>query len=93
MAKVLFDLLTPAEEANRANVFDIPFLANRVVDAVDWVGASRPSIHELRLGLFGASTSGGDWSWPCTILIKSQRLAVGPILLVRSLIRFIRQRS
>ena len=37
MATLLFDLLTSEEEADRANVFDIPLLAGRVVDAVDWI--------------------------------------------------------
>lgn len=55
MATLLFDLLTPEEEADRANVFDIPLLAGRVVDAVDWIGRE-PLTRTLRLGLFGAST-------------------------------------
>lgn len=55
MATLLFDLLTPAEEADRANVFDIPLLADRLVDAVRWL-ESQPAIAELPIGLFGAST-------------------------------------
>jgi dienelactone hydrolase len=55
IATLLFDLLTPAEEANRANVFDIPLLADRLVDAVRWLEA-QPSLAKLPLGLFGAST-------------------------------------
>src|SRR3974377_2363715 len=35
-ATLLFDLLTPVEEADRRNVFDIPLLASRLVDAVRW---------------------------------------------------------
>lgn len=54
-ATLLFDLLTAEEEADRANVFDIPLLADRVADAVDWAG-HEPSIAALALGLFGAST-------------------------------------
>jgi dienelactone hydrolase len=55
MATLLFDLLTPAEEANRANVFDIPLLARRVAEAVEW--AERDSrTQRLHIGLFGAST-------------------------------------
>ncbi|HUI20972.1 MAG TPA: alpha/beta family hydrolase [Methylocella sp.] len=53
IATLLFDLLTSEEEGDRANVFDIPLLAERVVDAVDWV-SSQPLT--LRIGLFGAST-------------------------------------
>lgn len=52
-ATLLFDLLTEAEALDRANVFDIPLLAGRVVAAADWAGAALP---RLPLGLFGAST-------------------------------------
>ncbi|WP_026608160.1 dienelactone hydrolase family protein [Methylocapsa acidiphila] len=55
IATLLFDLLTEAEEADRANVFDIPLLAERVASAVDWV-AREPITRMLRIGLFGAST-------------------------------------
>ena len=55
MATLLFDLLTSDEEADRANVFDIPLLAGRVVDAVDWI-SHEPLTRTLRLGLFGATT-------------------------------------
>jgi pimeloyl-ACP methyl ester carboxylesterase len=54
-ATLLFDLLTPSEEADRANVFDIPLLANRLVGAVQWLNG-QPSIAKVSLGLFGAST-------------------------------------
>ncbi len=37
IATLLFDLLTPAEEVDRANVFNIPLLAGRLVDAVRWL--------------------------------------------------------
>ena len=37
MATFLFDLLRRDEEADRANVFDIPLLANRLVGAVRWL--------------------------------------------------------
>ena len=55
IATLLFDLLTPDEEADRANVFDIPLLAVRLVDAVDWLDG-QPLLATLPLGLFGAST-------------------------------------
>ena len=55
MATLLFDLLTPAEEADRANVFDIPLLAERLLDAVRWIDGEA-AIAKLPLGLFGAST-------------------------------------
>jgi putative phosphoribosyl transferase len=55
IATLLFDLLTPAEEVDRANVFDIPLLAGRLVDAVRWL-EGHASAANLPLGLFGAST-------------------------------------
>ena len=51
----MFDLLTPAEEADRRNVFNIPLLADRLVDAVNWLD-KEPYLARLPLGLFGAST-------------------------------------
>ena len=54
-ATLLLDLLTVAEEADRANVFDIGLLAERLSDAVRWV-ASDERTAELPIGLFGAST-------------------------------------
>ncbi len=52
---LLFDLLTEQEAANRANVFDIPLLADRLSRAATWVG-STPAARGLPLGFFGAST-------------------------------------
>jgi dienelactone hydrolase len=52
---LLFDLLTAREEADRANVFDIELLAQRLVDAVRFL-EHEPVASGLRLGLFGAST-------------------------------------
>jgi len=54
-ATLLFDLLTPEEEADRANVFNVPLLADRLVDAVHWM-AGQTAVANLPLGLFGAST-------------------------------------
>lgn len=55
IATLLFDLLTPEEERERANVFDIPLLAERLVDVVHWIDTD-PRLSRLPLGLFGAST-------------------------------------
>lgn len=52
LGTLLFDLLTPAEEANRANVFDIETLAHRLADATRWLRGREP----LPIGYFGAST-------------------------------------
>lgn len=52
---LLFDLLTPQEATNRANVFDIRLLADRLCAAIRFV-ASHEQTRALPLGLFGAST-------------------------------------
>lgn len=54
-ATLLFDLLSAAEEANRANVFDIALLAERLAEAVEWLDRD-PWASGRKLGLFGAST-------------------------------------
>lgn len=55
MATLLFDLLTESEEADRANVFDVPLLAQRLAEAVRWI-EREPTVRTLPIGLFGAST-------------------------------------
>jgi putative phosphoribosyl transferase len=55
LATLLFDLLTPAEEVDRANVFDIPLLASRLLAATRWL-RRQPVTRELAIGYFGAST-------------------------------------
>ena len=58
LATLLFDLLTPDEERNRANVFDIELLAGRLVDVTGWL-ATQPDTAALSVGYFGASTGAG----------------------------------
>ena len=55
IATLLFDLLTPDEEQERTNVFDIALLAERLIEVVHWVDTQGELAH-LPLGLFGAST-------------------------------------
>ncbi len=55
LATLLFDLLSSVEEEDRANVFDIELLAQRLRAATDWVLAT-PEIRSLPIGYFGAST-------------------------------------
>jgi putative phosphoribosyl transferase len=55
IATLLFDLLTPREEQDRRNVFDIEMLGRRLVDATGWLRA-QPGFGALPLGYFGAST-------------------------------------
>lgn len=58
IATLLFDLLTPAEERDRANVFDIELLAGRLVDVTCWL-ADQAETAALPVGYFGASTGAG----------------------------------
>jgi putative phosphoribosyl transferase len=55
LATLLFDLLTPSESKDRANVFDIELLAARLSAATIWARASH-FVQGLPLGYFGAST-------------------------------------
>ena len=55
LATLLFDLLTPQEAEQRANVFEIPLLAKRLRAATDWV-VTQPEVAGLAPGYFGAST-------------------------------------
>lgn len=55
LGTLLLDLLTPAEEGHRENVFDIELLTERVRDTVSWL-ADNPRTQGLPIGLFGAST-------------------------------------
>jgi len=52
---LLFDLLTPQEEIDRTNVFDIRLLADRLMAAMRFVAQHEQTRH-LPIGLFGAST-------------------------------------
>ncbi len=54
-ATLLLDLLTPAEEGDRAHVFDIGLMAERLSAATRWLGTNR-DLAELPIGYFGAST-------------------------------------
>jgi putative phosphoribosyl transferase len=62
LATLLMDLLTVEEEASDSVTghlrFDIPFLANRLGLATDWV-KQQPEASQLAVGYFGASTGGG----------------------------------
>jgi putative phosphoribosyl transferase len=55
LGTLLFDLLTPEEEADRANVFDIGLLAGRLAEVTRWLRA-QPGAARAALGYFGAST-------------------------------------
>lgn len=54
-ATLLFDLLSDQEAEDRRNVFDIPLLGSRVLEALHWVSC-QDDLAALRIGIFGAST-------------------------------------
>jgi pimeloyl-ACP methyl ester carboxylesterase len=58
LATLLLDLLTPVEEQDRRNVFDIGLLASRLLLAVDWT-TTNPDTEHLAPCYFGASTGAG----------------------------------
>jgi putative phosphoribosyl transferase len=55
LGTLLFDLLTPEEELDRANVFDIGLLAGRLAGVTRWLRA-QPRAAQAAVGYFGAST-------------------------------------
>ena len=55
LATLLVDLLSETEERERANVFDVAMLAQRLGDATRWA-MGQPEMQPTRLGYFGAST-------------------------------------
>jgi putative phosphoribosyl transferase len=62
LGTLLFDLLTTDEEADRANVFDIGLLADRLTRVTAWL-RGQPWAHDLAIGWFGASTGAGAALW------------------------------
>jgi len=55
LATLLFDLLTPEEAHNRANVYDVDLLAGRLVDVTGWL-RNQSTTSSLPVGYFGVST-------------------------------------
>jgi putative phosphoribosyl transferase len=62
LGTLLFDLLTGDEERDRANVFDIPALAARLIDVTAWL-VEQPGLAASGLGYFGASTGAAAALW------------------------------
>ena len=62
LGTLLFDLLTPEEELDRANVFDIGLLAGRLGEVTRWLRA-QPRAAQAALGYFGASTGAAAALW------------------------------
>jgi len=62
LGTLLFDLLTPEEEVDRANVFDIALLGHRLAEVTRWL-RRQPVVGSLLVGYFGASTGAGAALW------------------------------
>jgi putative phosphoribosyl transferase len=58
LGTLLIDLLSPGEEDDRTNVFDINLLAARLVAVCQWIHHS-PETAACHVGIFGASTGAG----------------------------------
>jgi putative phosphoribosyl transferase len=58
LATLLLDLLVGEEAEDRAKVFDIELLADRLQYAANWL-SQEPVTSALRIGYFGASTGAG----------------------------------
>ncbi|MEO5970624.1 MAG: alpha/beta fold hydrolase [Bdellovibrionia bacterium] len=66
---LLFDLLSVPEAEDRTNVFDIPFLASRLIMATHWIKKQKLGTR-LPIGYFGASTGAGAALWAAADLGK-----------------------
>ncbi len=62
LGTLLFDLLTSSEEHDRANVFDISLLADRLVSVTAWL-RTQPAATGHAIGYFGASTGAAAALW------------------------------
>lgn len=62
LGTLLLDLLSMEEEALDLETaqlrFDIPFLAERLLHAINWL-KENPKTEKMKIGLFGSSTGGG----------------------------------
>ena len=65
LGTLLFDLLTPSEELDRAHVFDIPLLATRLTAVTAWLRGQRGA-RDAQIGYFGASTGAAAALWAAT---------------------------
>ena len=62
LGTLLLDLLTPEEEADRANIFDVQLLAGRLIEVTRWLRAQPPA-GQAAIGYFGASTGAAAALW------------------------------
>ena len=63
LATLLFDLLTPDEGGDRANIFDVELLAERLLAATTWMRTSSGLDLGMPAGYFGASTGAAAALW------------------------------
>jgi putative phosphoribosyl transferase len=62
LGTLLFDLLTPAEERDRTNVFDIQLLGRRLCEVTNWLH-TLPEASDLSISYFRASTGAAAALW------------------------------
>ena len=62
LGTLLLDLLTPEEEADRLNVFDIELLARRLTEVTSWL-REQPATGQAAISYFGASTGAAAALW------------------------------
>ncbi len=62
LGTLLFDLLTPAEELHRANVFDVGLLSRRLTQVTGWLRVQHPAARAA-VGYFGTSTGAAAALW------------------------------
>jgi putative phosphoribosyl transferase len=75
LATLLVDLLTPAEEPDRATVFDVGPLAGRLMGVTRWL-PTQPEAHGLPMGFLGASTGAAAALWAAADLGDQIRAVV-----------------
>lgn len=90
LATLLLDLLAVSEATDRANVFDIDLLANRLILATEWASANA-RLQRLPIGYFGASTGAAAALRAASVLSDKIRAVVSrggrPDLAIDDLVR------
>ena len=75
LGTLLADLLAPPEQSDRAMVFDVQMLADRLLGLTDWV-RGHPGCEDLSIGYFGASTGAAAALWAAADLRSQVRAVV-----------------
>lgn len=79
LGTLLFDLLTPHEELDRGNVFDIPLLGRRLAEVTGWL-TGRADTGGCRIGYFGASTGAAAALWADAQLAAQPGIQVSAVV-------------